>query len=324
MMPMRFSLLVLGLVVLAGCSSDKSSEQNTPTPPPVNHTPEANTPESNSPESNAPEANAPEANAPDPKGTEVPPKTPTKPEPKTPPAIAEPGTQGYKPVKEVEAVAILQSAEKSMAAMRNYRMGQKVQFFSPVGKGGSEGLISVFKDPQNYVIRYAKIMKLPSKQYNYESFTELGRGGKTQTMMGEKYQPGRQSLDADGLANFQNDFTQRVVNGCTGQSSLSDIAKLAAKRGWQTIVERKTLDVGSYKRVILRDTKGTKKTIQITISEKANLPVEILIDENTPKKPSRYTARIDWQQSDKPLTDQDIAPGVKTDPVKGMGEMGKS
>ncbi len=316
----RFSAL-LPLLVVWGCSPQKDESVAKVTPPPT-PTPEATSsaPEVNSaptPAPTKPEAN-PEAKK-DAKPGE-PAKFTPPPEKPWPPPIPEPGTAGFKPVTN-DAVTTLAAVDAQMKRMRDVELTQVVQAAYPAGRGTAEQ-VSRVKDPNNLLLRYANFEPYGS-HYNLVGYTEVRKGGKSQTLVNEKFTPGHRAPSGNILESWPKNFSQHLVNNFADSKSntLSDLAKAAAKAGWKTSVEKKKFDSGEFQRVVLTSSKAPKRTYTILIEPNNKLPVELQMDVDDTKK-TRVTALLRWRQSDKPLTPEDLDPKVKTAPHTS-GEMGK-
>ena len=109
--------------------------------------------------------------------------------------------------------------------------------------------------------------------------------------------------------------------GTNGVNSLSELARLATKAGWKTSVETKKFDNGSFQRVTLISNSTPKRTYTILVEPNKKLPMELQMSIDDKKK-TRVIVALRWRQSDKPLTQEDLDPKIKTAPHVD-GEMAK-
>lgn len=314
----RFTV-VLPLVLVWGCSPQKKEDAGTnATPLPSTEStsalPETNAPVT--PETGKTEATKKvEPKVADPKKIAIP--TP----PPLPPAIPEPGTAGFKPTTN-NAVATLAAVDAQMKRMRDVEFVQLVQATYPAGRGTAEQ-ISRIKDPKNLLLRYANFEPYGAR-YNLVGYIEIRKDGKSQTLVGEKYQPGHRAPSGNILETWPKNFSQHIVSnfGETNVNTLSALAQAAAKAGWKTAVETKKFDSGTFQRVILTSNSQPKRTYTVLLDPNKKLPIELQMDVEEAKK-TRVTVSLRWLQSSKPLTSEDLDPKVKTAPLTNGGEMGK-
>ena len=316
MIPMRRFSALLPLLLVWGCSPQKeeaSASSSAPTEAAASQ-PEANMPAT--PEAGKTEPfTKPEPKSPDPAKSAT-----TKSAPPLPPPIPEPGTGGFKPTPN-DAVTTLAAVDAQMKRMRDIEFVQSVRATYPVGRGSAE-LISRIKGPNDLLLRYANLEPFGSK-FNLVQYTEVRKTGKSQTLVGQEYQPGHRNASGNVLETWPKNFSQHLVSnfGEGKVNALSDLARAAAKAGWKTAVETKKFDNGTFQRVILTSNTKPKRTYTILIEPSKKLPMELQMDVDDAKR-TRVVAALRWRQSDKPLTEKDLSPKVETAPHV-EGEMGK-
>lgn len=322
----RFSAL-LPILLVWGCSPQKEepATPGTPKPEANSSAPAENPPAKPDPiktepgkgEAGKTEPGKAEAAKVDPKPAD-PAKHPTPP---VVPPIPEPGTAGFKPTPN-DAVQTLAAVDAQMKRLRDIELVQYVKGSYPVGRGSAE-LVSRIKGPNDLLLRYANLEPFGA-QYNLVQYTEVRKTGKSQTLVGQKYEPGHRNPSGKILETWPKNFSQHLVSnfGEAKANTLSDLAKAAAKAGWKTSVETKKFDNGTFQRVILTSNTKPKRTYTILIEPSKKLPVELQMDVDDTKK-TRVTAVLRWRQSDKPLTAKDLEPKVDAAPHVG-GEMGKN
>lgn len=320
MSQMRRFAVLLPIVAVWGCSP--TPEAKTSPAPSPSKTAETNTP-ADPPKNPATPPTTPKTATKDPAPTPTP--TPTKPTTPTPtplpPDIEKPGTNGFKPVTN-DAVTALAAVDAQMKRMRDIELTQKVQsVYLPIGKGTAE-LVSRVKNPDAQLLVYANLEPVGSR-YDLVQYKEVRAGGKSQTLVLGKYQPGHRTPSGNVLETWPKNFSQHLVSNFADAKAktFSDLARAAVKAGWKTAVETKKFDNGSYQRVILTSNTTPKKTYAILIEPNKKLPVELQMDVDGKDK-TRVTAVLRWRQSDRPLTAEDLSPSVKT-PAFTQGEMGK-
>lgn len=318
----RFSAL-LPLLLVWGCSPQKDEQAVSAAPP----APEATSSEQIAKPPATPEPGNNEAVAKADPNTAVKPEVtkpgttePTKPkEAPTPPAIPGPAQDGFQPTPN-NAVTTLAGVDAQMKRMRDIELTQRVQAVYPVGKGNAE-LVSRIKGPNDVLLRYANLEPIGSR-FTLVLYTEVRKDGKSQTLVGQKYQPGHRLPSGTLLETWPKNFSHHLLNnfGEGKANTLSDLARAAAKAGWTTAVENKKFDSGTFQRVILTSKSKPKRTYTILIEPTKKLPMELQMAVDDTKK-TRVTVALRWRQSDKPLTPKDLDPKVETAPHVG-GEMG--
>ncbi|MEI7575919.1 MAG: hypothetical protein WCK51_03425 [Armatimonadota bacterium] len=311
----RFSAL-LPLLLVWGCSPQKDEQAISSAPPATEATssePAPNPPVTPEPGKSDPVTKA-EPNKPAPAAPSKPKETPI------PPPIPGPAQSGFKPTPN-NAVTTLAAVDAQMKRMRDVELTQRVRAVYPVGKGSAE-LISRIKGPNDVLLRYANLEPIGSN-FNFVQYTEVRKDGKSQTLVGQKYEPGHRLPSGNILETWPKNFSHHLLNnfGDGKANTLSDLARAAAKAGWTTAVETKKFDTGTFQRVILTSKSKPKRTYTILIEPDKKLPMELQMDVDDTKK-TRVTAALRWRQSDKPLTPKDLDPKVETAPHVG-GEMGK-
>lgn len=317
----RFSVL-LPLLLIWGCSPQKEDGASNTTAPATADTTssqaDANAPTPPTPGKSEPSNTDPTAKG-DPKSGDPVKSTETASAP-LPPPIPEPGTAGFQPTTN-NAVKTLAEVDSQMKKLRDIEMVQLVQAIYPVGRGSAE-LVSRVKEPGNLLLRYANLEPV-GLNYNLVQYTEVKKDGKSQTLVGQKYEPGHRSPSGNVLESWPKNFSHHLVSnfGTNGVNSLSELARLAAKAGWKTSVETKKFDNGSFQRVTLISNSTPKRTYTILVEPNKKLPMELQMSIDDKKK-TRVIVALRWRQSDKPLTQEDLDPKIKTAPHVD-GEMAK-
>jgi hypothetical protein len=134
-----------------------------------------------------------------------------------------------------------------------------------------------------------------------------------------KYVPGRIAPDPDILNGWMLGSTHYICSGVgTAKKPFTDLIVAAQKAKWKIKVEEKKFETSSYQRIIMESpdsSKAPKRRYELMIHPQKLLPVaftSVILD----KKRTIGALDIAWQKSDKPLTEADLNPINKVDPIK--------
>lgn len=332
-MQVRVGILALAIVSAVGCnpgdSSNKPAGNNEPSvatktnPEATNSVPaNNNAPETNTPEANTPEANEPtDSNTPG-KGNKTSPKDSTleknkkikdeleKSKPKFT-DISKSGTDNWTKTQ-VAAKTLAETVDARIKKLKDTKMNLKLVAKVPEGDGVVD-LDSIVADSSRYLIRYAVFSPTPNAHFESEIIAQ--QNGKDTTLVGDKYQPGRTTPNADNLNGWALNSTQYIASGIgTAKKPFTDLITAAQKAKWKIQVEKKKIQNSDLSRIIMESPNEPKRRYEIIIHPGQNLPIAFNADVFAKKK-SSVSLKIGWAQSDTPITPQQLLPKIKADPV---------
>lgn len=326
-MKFRFGVLALLAIGAVGCQKEEAKNSPSPSVASTNQpalpgtTPDTNIPASNNfPEAankpvdtnaapvvtNKPDATKPDANKPD----------PTKPPPESiKPVIVDPkpaGEAGWTK-SQTEARTLVAAADAKMKSVKDMKMSFYIDF--AIGKADGYFKDScLIADQSRYHLNYAEY--LPGPNARLESYIVTKQKGGYSTFVSGGYKPGRIEPSKDILKGWALNSTHYITSGVgTKKMPLTELVVAAQKAKWKINVETKKFTAGTYQRIIMESPGAPKRRYELMIEPKKMLPVEFSSAVFEKEKMSSALS-IGWFQSDKPLTDDELTPKVKTDQVK--------
>ncbi len=235
-----------------------------------------------------------------------------KKEPKKIPDPTVAGKDGWTK-SQVEVLKLTDSVDSSMKGVKNVRM----MLHNDFAYGNAKGFFhqgSLIADQSRYLLNY--MTYAPGGNAHPETFIVAKKDGKYSTLVGDKYQPGRVEPKKDVLNGWALDSTHYLCASVgTTRKPLTELVTAARKAKWKISVESKKFGTTSYQRVIMESPTKPTRRYEIVIEPTMKLPVSFSAAVFDKKKISS-SLNIKWSKSDKPLTDEDLKPTVKTEQVK--------
>jgi len=221
--------------------------------------------------------------------------------------------QGGWTKSQVEVLKLTDSVDSSMKGVKNVRMLLHNDF----AYGNAKGFFhqgSLIADQNRYLLNY--MTYAPGGSAHPETFIVAKKDGKYSTLVGDKYQSGRVEPNKDVLNGWALGSTHYLCASVgTARKPLTELVTAAKKAKWKISVESKKFGATSYQRVVMESPTKPARRYEIVIEPTMKLPVSFsaaVLD----KKKISSSLNIKWSKSDKPLTDEDLKPTVKTDQVK--------
>jgi hypothetical protein len=329
---MKLSVGVLAILTVGAVGCGKSDSNNATPVPPVsnNQTPSVDTNvESNAPlasnnapveDNNAPVVTNPPTNNNSPDSNNKPPITTDKkpvvkpPEKKPEPTIKEPpavGQDGWTK-SQIEAKNITEAVDANVKAIKNMRMNLRIDFSAGKAKGTFNDACYI-ADQNRYLLKYMTYN--PKTDVHPEDFVVMKKDGKDSTFVIDKYQPGRITPDKDTLKGWALNSTHYISAGVgTDRKPYTELITAAQKAKWKINVESKKYPNGEFQRIVMESPNEPKRRYELLVQPKMKLPVQFnaAIYE---KQKIVSALLIGWDQSDRPLTDEQMSPKVKTEEV---------
>ncbi|MEI8283008.1 MAG: hypothetical protein WCG75_11420 [Armatimonadota bacterium] len=323
-MKSSFAILALVAIGAVGC---KGGETNN-SPAPVGTANSANSPASNNAPAtnNAPETNNAAAanntaeanNAPSTKtavtksGTVTSTLGPELVNPKGP------GEDSTWKKNEIDAKKLAEIVDATMKSVKDVKMTFHLEAELPEHRGFFEDKC-IIADQSRFYLNYANFV--PGRNMRFDTFLVRRLNGSKDysTYVVDKYVPGRIAPDPDTLNGWMLGSTHYICSGVgTTKKPFTDLVIAAQKAKWKISVEEKKFDKSSFQRIIMESpssSKAPKRRYELMIHPQKLLPVSfysVIFD----KKRTIGALDIAWQKSDKPLTEADLNPVQKVDPVK--------
>ena len=353
---MKFSIGVLALLAIGLVGCGKGDTNNAPAPDAnkasssdANNSGAANNPSgTNAPSgmttpaaNNAPEANhAPGANQ-SPEANNAPvvnnspvttPKDGKKPGPMTPigpvsttkkgdsllPSVTPRGQDGWKKVS-ADAKKITAAVDSRVKVQKDMKMAMDVLFEMPTGHG-TLSRANMIADQKRFKLEYGLYSTKPVP--HYETYFVIKKKGDTKysTFDGDHYVSGRTATGPDILGGWILNPTLYLGSGIgTELKPLTQLVQTAEKAKWTIGVEEKKIENVVYQRIIIESSSQPAKRIELMIHPTKLLPVQINASILGTHK-TNSMMRIQWLQSNTPLTDADLSPAVKTAPTNVISE----
>jgi hypothetical protein len=346
-MKLSFGVLALVAIGLVGCGKDEAS--NAPVVPPVSNNQPVDV-ENNAPavSNNSPVAtnNDPANNAPvepskpptvannTPSTDKVPPVTNALPDTKKLPPVnksdlkplidnkgkkelpkipdpSAAGKDGWTK-SQIDVIKLTDSVDSSMKGVKNIRM----MLHNDFAYGNAKGFFhqaSLIADQNRYLLHY--MTYAPGGDAHPETYIVTKKNGKYSTLVGDIYQPGRLEPKKDVLAGWALDSTHYLCASVgTAKKPFTELVSAAKKAKWKISVETKKFGTASYQRVIMEAPTKPARRYEIMIEPTMKLPVSFSAAVFDKKKISS-SLNIKWSKSNKPLTDEDLKPTVKTETI---------